>query len=670
MTKTAGRTIDFLSPLSLIHGLGTKRAAALREAGIVTVGDLLYHFPRRYIDRSNVVPVGSVHSFLNDTCTVAGTIKKVHWERGRRSRLRALIADDSGSCELVWFAGIPVYRSLVKPGGRFLVTGRVTLYKHFQMVHPLIERVRAGNGTPPASFLPVYPVTEAMREAGINHRLLARSIAWVLDNCTRFPETVPARIEQKHSFPPLEQCLRRIHVPTEPQQLDRYRERLRYEELYRIALTLRWSSRKFALPGRSMVPGALSEQFRATLPFTLTGDQEKAVQVLYKDAASSRRMHRLLQGDVGSGKTIVAFFSCLPALASGLQIAWLSPTEILARQTHHTLNYWLDGLGWRASLLHGGMMSRDKKKVQDGLASGEVRFVVGTHALVQHTVTFKQLGMIVIDEQHKFGVEQRLALQEKDSASDFLLMSATPIPQTLAKTLYGDLEIVTIAGLPPGRKHVATHLVPGARRDALERFVREQIEQGNAAYWVVPRIGEDETVEPLRNIETTFRELTRGTFRNVPCGYLHGGMPCGDKERVMNSFAAGAIKLLVATTVVEVGMDVPQATCMVIENPERFGMAQLHQLRGRVGRSRMRSWCFLLVSPRADEKSVERLDNFCRHRDGFEIAEMDLALRGPGEVTGYQQTGWDDLKFADMVKDAPLFREIQDEIETLLPPCS
>jgi ATP-dependent DNA helicase RecG len=667
--QSSRQPLDFLSPVSMIDGFGPKRVAALRESGIETAGDLLYHFPRRYLDRSHIVPLRDIGEQVNKTCTVCGTVEKNRIERGRKSRLRVLLSDGTGTLELLWFAGVPIFRTMLTMGTKIVATGKVSAYTHLQMVHPMVERLPE-NGEPQLAqpFFPLYPISESMREAGISHRLLMKAVSWLLGNIGRFPRVLPEPIEKKRSFPPLEQCLREIHMPADPAKLDEYAKRLRYEELFRLALTLRWSRRKFALPGRAMLPGDLPECFRKQLPFALTGEQEKAIGILYDDAASNRRMHRLLQGDVGSGKTLTAFFACFPALASGLQVAWLAPTEVLALQTYRLIASWLAPFGFRAELLKSGVTADDRRRISGELADGTAMFVVGTHSLLEPSVRFKQLGMIVIDEQHKFGAEQRLTLQEKDVASDFLLMSATPIPQTLAKTLYGDLDIVTIMKPPPGRRAVETHCVPENKRNDMEQFVLREIrEHGAAAYYVVPRIEQDENLETLRDAETTFAELKKGAFAGIPSGCLHGRMNSREKERIMKSFAGGAIKLLVSTTVIEVGVDVPQATIMIIENAERFGMAQLHQLRGRVGRGSQKSYCFLLTPSSSDDAVAERLSFFCRHHDGFKIAEMDLTLRGPGEVAGFRQTGWEDLKLADIVRDAELFREIQEEIETALP---
>ncbi len=667
-TKTSRAVdLDFLSPISVIKGFGPKRVAGLAEAGIETVGDLLYHFPRRYLDRSTIVPIGQIGNFINASCTIVGTVDGIRVERWGRGRLRALIRDDSGEVELLWFGTMPAYRTMLTPGVRVMATGKVGEYRHIQMVHPMIDRIDDQRSVPGPVFFPVYPIYESMREAGISNRILFRAIQWTLDSVTRYPEILPESIVIRNGFPSLEHCLREIHQPGDAALLDRYRDRLRYEELFNLALTLRWSSRKFALPGRSMTPGDLPSRFRTHLSFTLTAEQERAIATLYADAASPMRMHRLLQGDVGCGKTLVAFFACFSALASGFQVAWLAPTEVLAMQTYRCIESWLKPLGLHAELLLGSTVSREKSRIYGDLVSGCLQFIVGTHALIQPAVKFKALGMIVIDEQHKFGAAQRLALQEKDPASDFLLISATPIPQTLAKTLYGDLDLVEILESPEGRHPVSTHLVSENRRGEMELFIRSEIERKQAAaYYIVPRIGQEEDSESSVEITATLKRLANGSFKGIRTACLHGRMTTKEKELAIRSFADGRVRLLVSTTVVEVGVDVPHATCMVIESAERFGMAQLHQLRGRVGRGREKSYCFLLASPSADAESLERIAFFSRHHDGFEIADRDLSLRGPGEVAGLRQTGWEELRIADIVRDAELFRKIQHELDVTI----
>ncbi len=443
---------------------------------------------------------------------------------------------------------------------------------------------------------------------------------------------------------------------------------MRYEELYNLALALRFSRSKFLLPGRPLSSGELLERFTRELSFSLTTDQQDTVGVLLSECAAPRRMHRLLQGDVGSGKTVVAFCAALPSLNEGLQVAWMTPTELLARQTWVKIREWLRPLGFTAELLTSTSGSAtENREVRRRMASGETRFIIGTHSLLQPSVNFREVGIFIIDEQHRFGAQQRLLLHEKDRKADFLMLSATPIPQTLARTLYGDLDILTIRTLLPDRRPVRTCLVPEEKRHDMEKFIGSQAASGFQCYYIVPRIERDdadqENTQSLHDLSTTFSELTKSSFCGLRTSFVHGRVAPEEKNRALDDFSNGLIDLLVATSVVEVGIDVPAATVIVIENAEMFGLAQLHQLRGRVGRGREQSYCFLPFSSSLDERTRERLRAFCLQTDGFAIAEMDLRLRGPGEVTGYKQSGWDDLVFADILRDADLFNGIRNEIE-------
>ena len=448
--------MDFLSPVSLVPGMGPKRVEALLESGIETIGDLLYAFPRRYIDRSRITLISSIGDYFQDCCTIVGIVKRVRLERGRRSqRLRILIDDGTGQIELLWFQGISYLRNAFKPGMRMMVTGRVSRYIHFQMVHPIADRVPERGEGPLLKCIPVYSLTSGMREAGLAQGLFRKAVSWILKNLKHYPRVLPEPLEKKHQFPPLEICIRDSFLPL--WKSSQISAAYKYESFYRVALALRFSRKKFALPGRSMNPGRLPDLLKSSLPFELTPDQKDAVNVLYRDSGSPSRMHRLLQGDVGCGKTFVAIFSCLPALNEGLQVAWMVPTEVLAAQGYAVVKKRLGGLGIESAMLTGATPASERKKILRSLLTGELRFVVGTHTLIQPTVKFRSLGMVVIDEQHKFGLKQRMALQEKDPASDFLLMSATPIPQSLAMTLYGDLDIVTI-NRGQGKEPVSTYL--------------------------------------------------------------------------------------------------------------------------------------------------------------------------------------------------------------------
>ncbi len=663
--------MDFLSPVSLVPGMGPRRVEALQESGIETIGELLYTFPRRYIDRSVVVPLNMIGDYLDKSCSVSGTVKRVRLERGRRQKFRVLIEDGTGQIELLWFQGTGYLRNAFEPGMKLMVTGKVSRYIHYQMVHPMADKVPEVGGQAVVKYVPVYSLTSAMREAGLAQGLFRKAVLWILKNLRHYPRVLPEQLESRLQFPPLEKCIRELHFPSSMEGFSLYRQRIKYEEFYRVVLSLRFSKRKFEMPGRSMKAGELPELFRKTLPFQLTDDQKKAIDILYRDGCKPDRMHRLLQGDVGCGKTLVAFFSCLPALNEGLQVAWMAPTEVLAAQSHLVTSKYLSVLGIESAILTGGTPAAQRREILRKLCTGELRFLTGTHSLLQPSVKFKSLGMVVIDEQHKFGVKQRIALQEKDPASDFLLMSATPIPQTLAMTLYGDLDIVTIARGPGGRKPVSTFMVPEVKRPQMEAFVNDHIvNKGASVFWVAPRIERDDEFEDgedeIKDALTLFKNLTSGVFRDVRSGLVHGRLSSEEKRSVMNEFTEGKTKLLVSTSVVEVGIDVPCATVIVIENADLFGLAQLHQLRGRVGRGGGESFCFLLCSAGASSEATERLRAFCKLNDGFKIAEMDLRYRGPGEMAGMRQSGWGDQVLAEILDDTDLFREVQGEIGRLL----
>jgi ATP-dependent DNA helicase RecG len=717
---TSSSQIDFLSPLHKIPGLGPKRVGALEAVGVKTVGDLLGYYPVRYVDRSKRVAIKDAGGFVDSVVTVRGV---VDWARGEywgRAKYRVTVKDGSGAAmDAMWY--FPLMK--IARGETLVLTGKV-IENHgkFLMIHPAFEKV-TGEGGEAMPALAVYSIREQMREAGVTQKLLRKAVEWALDNVGSYPRVLPDAIESRHDFPPLDECLRKVHIPGDLAELDKYRARLKYEELYKLALNLRWNRRKFALPGYPMTPGDLDAKLRAALPFDLTESQEQAIKVLYDDAARPERMHRLLQGDVGSGKTVTALMASLPALNSGRQVAWMAPTEVLARQTKAVVEQYLGALGIRVDYLGSGGAPEKRQSLKD-LASGELRFVVGTHALFMPSVRFRNLGMVIIDEQHRFGAAQRLKLQEKGPASDFLLMSATPIPQTLAKTLYGDLGVVEITSRPD-RAPVSTHIVPHGKRGGMEQFILEQVSGGAKAFFVVPRIdqqgddfeddggdkpkgkpagksaggssgksvnkaggkspakknsgggidkpspakhnsGDNSANESsIKTVDSVAEALSRGPLASVPIHKLHGQMSYEERDAAISAFRDGPPGVLVATTIVEVGIDIREATVMAVENPEFFGLAQLHQIRGRVGRGGKPSYCFLLPGAGQSEGTAERLKFLCGCSDGFKIAEWDLRARGPGDTAGYRQSGWDDLRAADIVEDAGMFGEILRETESL-----
>ncbi|KMQ51979.1 ATP-dependent DNA helicase RecG [Chitinispirillum alkaliphilum] len=664
--KASDSQLDFLSPLDYIPGLGPKRVAALKESGISTIGDFLNYLPIRYIDKSKTIQMKDLGGYQNRVCSVVGTVERVRLERGRKKRLRILLRDETSTMEALWFQGLHIYAKNFEQGKKLMLTGKVTFYGHYQMVHPMVDFISEEQECSLRPFYPVYSIKKAMSDAGITQKSIQKCVRWIIKNLKNYPRVLPQSIEKNKEFPPLRESLKQIHDPDNAANLSVYHKRLTYEEFYKIALCLRWNRKKFSLPGRKMKAGQLCEKMETLLSFSLTSEQKKAIKLLYEDAASNHRMHRLLQGDVGSGKTLVAFFASLCSLNEGLQVAWMAPTEVLAKQTFQVLNKWLAQLGITSGILCGGISSKEKTEALKSLASGDTQFIVGTHALFMPSVDYKKLGMVIIDEQQRFGAQQRLALQEKDSACDFLLLSATPIPQTLAKTVYGDLDVVTLKGLPPGRVPVSTHVVGSHKRQDMEKFILERITEGEKIYYVVPRIDSCEDDGEIRSIDTVYQELKKGPLRDIGIEMIHGKMSPELRAQAMEQFKDGNSGILLATSIIEVGIDIPEATIMVIESGEYFGLSQLHQLRGRVGRGERKSYCFIL-SDLPDEKagSRERLQKFCSTNDGFEIAEYDLRLRGPGEMSGFRQSGFDDSGMVRVMWNYDIFQEVTKDIDTL-----
>lgn len=660
------RPVDFLSPISVIPGFGEKRVEALRESGIYRAEDLLYYLPRRYLNKTEFVPIANLAEKEGESCMVSGEITAVRVERGKRSRLRVALRDDSGTMELLWFSGLGYLRKILTTGRKITVLGKPKRFVKFQMVHPEIDFPDQQGES--FSFEPRYSLTQKMRDAKVGQKRLRDAISWLFKNIRHFPRKIPEELEARYRFPDLNEVLYHLHFPNNPDENDTWVERLIYEELYQTALNLRWTGREFKLPGRVMESHTLQDNFIQSLPFELTEGQREVIELMKAESASKKRMHRLLQGDVGSGKTVTAFITSLPALESGFQVGWLAPTAVLADQIYDNIKNWLAPFDYGVELLTGATSAAKKREILHGLKTGTIHYVVGTHALIQDRVGFHNLGFVVVDEQHRFGVKQRLALQKKGESCDTLMMSATPIPNSLASTIYSDLELTTIKSMPKGRIPIKSHLVPETKRSDMEQFVLERIEKHNEkVFWIVPRIESvEDDFNELTDIENRLKQLTKGTFKKVKVSVLHGQMSAAEKEDAMTEFAGSKSSLLLATTVVEVGVNIPEATVIVIENSERFGLAQLHQLRGRVGRSNLQSWAFFLMANSVAEESVDRVSRFIEAKDGFEIAELDLSLRGTGEIAGFKQSGFSELRFSNIIEQADLFREIQADIDKIM----
>ena len=639
------------SPVKFLKGVGPKRAEALQRLGIRTAGDLLYHTPHRYLDATTVTPLA--RAAINQEVTCVGRVVStgvLPTRRGLRV-FRAVLKDSSGLLECAW-PGRPFLERQIKKGQLLLVTGPVRYYHGKQLVpHEFIVLAEPDEGEGTGDWglvLPVYPATE-----GLTHRQIRALVQQHLDELLALvSDPHPPAFRATHNLIDLRRALELMHRPKKVEEAELGRRRLAFDELFDQQLVqarARHLAKRARAGIRFTLKRELTTRLKEHLPFELTGDQRHAVREITDDMTAPERMHRLLMGDVGTGKTVVALFAMLLAAENDYQAAIMAPTELLAEQHDATLTRLLEPLEIRPELLLGRMTAAEKASARERIAGGGARIVVGTHALIQESVTFQRLGLAVIDEQHRFGVEQRAALVEKGDAPDVLLLTATPIPRSLALTLYGDLDVTQIRERPPGRGAVKTALRTEAARSKIYEFIRSECAAGRQAYVIYPVIDESERAD-LKAATTMAAKLAK-TFAEFRVGLVHGKMKADERDATMRAFRDNSVQILVATTVIEVGIDVANATVMVIEHAERFGLAQLHQLRGRVGRGTAASHCILLSdSPEA----APRLQAFCETTDGFKIAELDLHERGMGELTGARQSGGVPLRYANLETDLPL----------------
>lgn len=638
------------TPVKFLKGIGERRADALARLGIRTAQDLLWHLPHRYIDASSVTPLARAEMGAEVACVGRVVAKGVLPTRRGLRIFHAVLRDDSGVLECVW-PGQAFLDRTIAVGQTLLVSGPVRFYHGRQMAprEYIILADADGDADPLASgvVLPVYPATE-----GLSHKVIRALIEQHLDSLLPLvPDLLPEAGRTLLGLPSLRDALLAVHRPATAAEAELGRRRLAFDELFDLQLTLT-RARDLAKRRRSGVAfeprGHLTTVLASTLPWTLTADQERAAGEIADDMTAGERMHRLLMGDVGTGKTVVALFGMLLALENDFQAALMAPTELLAEQHAATLERLLEPLSIKPQLLLGRQTASEKKAARAAIASGAARLVVGTHALVQENTAFRRLGLVVIDEQHRFGVEQRAALIGKGVAPDVLLLTATPIPRSLALTYYGDLDVSTLRQKPPGRGVIRTAVRTAGQRERVLEFVEREAREGRQAYVVLPVIEESERAD-LR-AASTMAEALAARWPELSVGLVHGRMKPAERDDVMRRFRANEIHVLVATTVIEVGIDVANATTMVIEHPDRFGLAQLHQLRGRVGRGAAASYCVLM----ADESIPERLHAFAATEDGFRIAELDLAERGMGDLIGARQSGGFELRHARLPDDEDL----------------
>jgi ATP-dependent DNA helicase RecG len=661
----------FNTKIEFLKGVGAQRAALLQtELNIFTYGDLIQHYPFRYLDRTQVYPIADVHEEL-PFIQVKGRIRsKELLGEGRKQRLSVVLADESGELELVWFKGVKWMTTSLKTNTEYIVFGKPARFNgRINMAHPEMEDVAEVRQE--TSYLhPVYSTTEKLKNHRLDSKAISRLLAELLKAAgPQIAESLSPTLVDHYRMLPKREALEQIHFPSSTEKLNAARFRLKFEELFYVQLRLlrQKNVRKAELQGQVFrnIP-TLTTFYKHHLAFELTNAQKKVIKEIYKDLCAGRQMNRLLQGDVGSGKTIVAFLTMLMAADNGAQSCLMAPTEILADQHYTGLKVFADKLGIHIGKLTGSSKTKERRKIHEQLLSGEMKMIVGTHALLEDIVQFQNLGLCIIDEQHRFGVAQRSKLWQKNPRiiPHVLVMTATPIPRTLAMTLYGDLDVSVIDEMPAGRKEIVTVHRYDAHRLRVFGFIRAQIQAGRQAYMVYPLIEESETMD-YKDLLDGFESVTRA-FPEFKISIVHGKMKSRDKDMEMQRFVRQETHIMVATTVIEVGVNVPNASVMVIESAERFGLSQLHQLRGRVGRGAEQSYCILMTSYKLSKESKIRLETMVRTNNGFEIADIDLKLRGPGDLMGTQQSGVLDLLIADLSKDGRILQESRAAAQRLL----
>lgn len=659
--------------IQYLHGVGPKRAALLgSELGVRSYYDLLYYFPFRYIDRSTIHHISDIKGDMPYIQLKGRFINFTTQGEGARRRLQALFTDGTGTIEVVWFNRVKSIQNTYRQGVEYVLFGKPTQYKlHYSIVHPEIDESASVKDA--GGLQGVYNLTEKLRNRSISSRTIQKLVVNLLASVAveNIEDTLPADVLQKRALMPLGKALVNMHCPTTIDNLHKAQARLKYEELFFLELHilkyLKGETKK--LPGSvfAKVGDYFNNFYGNYLQFPLTGAQKRVIKEIRRDLCSGHQMNRLLQGDVGSGKTIVAFMTMLIALDNGFQACLMAPTEILATQHYESLSQMCEKIGVKIALLTGSTKKKDREWINDQLVSGEMQILVGTHALIEDTVQFRNLGLAIIDEQHRFGVAQRARLWKKNKivAPHVLVMTATPIPRTLAMTAYGDLDVSVIDELPPGRKAVTTVLRYEKDRVKMYRFLGDELSKGRQVYIVYPLIEENEKMD-MKDLENGL-EIVRETFPDYTVSYVHGRMKPAEKDYQMSQFASGKAQILVATTVIEVGVNVPNASVMVIENAERFGLSQLHQLRGRVGRGSEQSYCILMSKYELSSDTRHRLEVMTQTSDGFVLAEEDMKLRGPGDMEGTQQSGIPlNLKVANLASDGQLLQLAREDVEELL----
>lgn len=659
--------------IKYLQGVGPQRAAILnKELQIYSLRDLLYYFPYKYVDRSRLYYIHEIDGNMPYIQLKGEVLSFETIGEGRQRRLVGHFSDGTGVVDLVWFQGLKYVMGKYKAHEEYIVFGKPTVFNgRINIAHPDIDP--AGELTLSSMGMqPYYNTTEKMKRSGLNSHTLEKLMKNLFQTlqCEVIDETLSPQLIHTHRLMPLTEALYNIHFPQSPDLLRKAQYRLKFEELFYIQLNILRYTKERRNKFRGLLFERVGEVFNTfysqNLPFQLTGAQKRVIKEMRRDMGSGRQMNRLLQGDVGSGKTLVALMTMLIALDNGYQACMMAPTEILATQHYETIRRFLEGMDVRVELLTGTVKGKRRETILRDLLTGAVNILIGTHAVIEDTVNFSSLGLVVIDEQHRFGVAQRAKLWAKNTCPPHVLvMTATPIPRTLAMTLYGDLDVSVIDELPPGRKPIQTVHQFDNRRASMYAFIRKQIQEGRQAYIVYPLIQESEKMD-IKNLEEGYLHICE-EFPEYKVSRVHGKMKPAEKDEEMQRFLANETQIMVATTVIEVGVNVPNASVMVIENAERFGLSQLHQLRGRVGRGADQSYCILVTGYKLTEETRKRIEIMVQTNDGFEIAEADLKLRGPGDLEGTQQSGVAfDLKIADIARDGQLLQYVREVAEKLL----
>lgn len=656
--------------IKYVKGIGPQRAELLtKQLGIKTAYDLVHHFPTSYLDRTSIYRIRDLEGEMPSIQLKGRFISFNLAGEGAKTRLIGLFTDGSGTIEVVWFQGIKHIRQSIATGVEYILFGKPgTFNGHWQMAHPEVDTMEKAVGQ--QGMRGVYPLTEKLRTRNIGSRQFHSWITGLLDKHPPFAETLPRSVVESCRLMSLDAAIRELHRPSTPQQLQKARERMKFEELFYIQtdMLIRTRKRKNLTEGFRFrqVGNYFNTFYHTCLPFPLTNAQKRVIKEIRNDCNTGRQMNRLAQGDVGSGKTIVALMSMLLAIDNGFQACLMAPTEILATQHYETIRSLAAQIGVNVRLLTGSTRAKERAEIHRQLADGSLHILIGTHAVLEDPVQFRNLGFAVIDEQHRFGVAQRARLWKKNSCPPHVLvMTATPIPRTLAMTVYGDLDVSVIDELPPGRKPVTTMLRYDNQREQVYRGIGSQLCQGRQVYIVYPLIDENDKLE-LLSLKEGYEEIC-DTFPSYKVAFVHGKMKPAEKDHQMELFASGEANILVATTVIEVGVNIPNATTMVIENSERFGLSQLHQLRGRVGRGADQSYCILMSKHQISKTTRERLELMTTTTDGFVIAEADMRMRGPGDIEGTMQSGIPfELHIANLATDGQIIAQARQAAEALL----